>query len=356
MLYRPLWAALPALGLATLVFGCSGSQGTPAPTLASLGEALFQDRSLSSPEGQSCSSCHDPNQAFVDPRQDKPTSEGVVPGRFGSRQTPSIAYLAFSPAFGFDATKGEFVGGQFWDGRAKTLEEQALGPLLNPTEMNNASKQDVVDRLRTGPLAEQFKTLFGESIFSNTDEAFASIGKAIAAFERTRSVSPFSSKYDAYLANQATLTAQEIRGLSLFEGTAKCSTCHPSRPSADGTPPLFTNFAYANIGVPKNPHNPAGPDFVDIGLKATTGRPEDKGKVKTPTLRNIARTAPYFHNGALATLEDAVRFYNARDKGGFAPPEVSENVNTTDMGDLGLTETQLADLVAFLKTLTDGYR
>lgn len=355
---------LPALALGIFAFGCGGGGGASV-TLESLGSDLFADRSLSVPNGQSCASCHDPSHAFADPRQDSPTSEGAILGRFGNRQTPSLHYLAFSPTFHYDSVGDRYVGGQFWDGRAATLEAQALGPILNPIEMNNASRQEVVDRLKTGPHAEKFRALFGATVFDNTDLAFEAIGKAIAAFERTPAFSPFSSKFDFYLAGKATFTPAETRGLALFEGKAKCAICHPSRGSG-GNPPLFTDFAYNNIGIPKNPQNrfytqahefnPAGAGFVDQGLADTTKRPADAGRMKTPTLRNIAVTAPYFHNGAFKTLTEAVAFYNTRDTGAFGPAEVPGTVNATDMGNLGLTEAEITDVVAFLQTLTDGYK
>jgi len=163
------------------------------------------------------------------------------------------------------------------------------------------------------------------------------------------------------------LTEKELRGLALFEdeNKGKCALCHISQPGQDGSPPLFTDFTYDNLGVPKNPENPFyelppkfnpdGEDFVDYGLGGILGLPEEMGKFKVMTLRNIAITPPYMHNGVFNTLHEVVDFYNTRDLGGWPPPEVPENVNQEELGDLGLTEAEVDTIVAFLETLTDGY-
>jgi cytochrome c peroxidase len=350
-----------------------------------LGRMLFNDARLSEPAGQSCASCHDVNFASTDPDKGTPTSQGVNPRLFGSRNTPTAMYMAYSPAFHFDAEEGLYVGGQFLDGRAATLEEQAKGPFLNPVEMANTSKQQVVDKVSTADYAPLFKQVYGQAAFSDAASAYDKIADAIAAFERTRVFNKFSSKYDAYLAGKAKLTAQEMRGLELFEREDKgnCAACHTSRPAEDGTPPLFTDFTYDNLGVPKNPHNrfygmkkqynPDGRKFVDKGLGGFVNSPAEDGKFKVPTLRNIALTAPYMHNGYFMTLKGAVDFYNTRDikpacpqefladdkaieKGCWPAAEVAENVNTDELGNLKLSEQEVDDIVAFMHTLTDGWR
>ncbi len=346
--------------------GCGGVFPGTTVLKADLGKDLFFDTTLSSPGGQSCATCHVTSTKFTDSRGTV-TSEGVLPGIFGNRQTPSAMYMQFSPVFGFDADAQDYIGGQFWDGRAATLEEQAKGPFLNPGEMHNSTKLEVVTKVMTGAFAEKFKAVFGQDIFNDTDRAYNALAEAIAAFERTDAFHPFSSKYDLFLKNKLSLTAEEMRGLAIFEDPAKgnCAACHPNRPGPNGQPPLFTDFSYDNIGLPKNPlnpfyaqpiwHNPAGASFIDVGLSATTGRPDDIGRFKVPTLRNIAATAPYFHNGVFTTLEDVVQFYNERDLGGFNPPEVPTGVNHDELGNLHLTTQEKADLVTFLGTLTDGY-
>lgn len=349
-----------------------------------LGRLLFNDANLSEPAGQSCASCHEVKVAFTDPDKQTPTSQGVDPKLFGNRNSPSAAYAAFSPAFHFDDDEGLYIGGQFWDGRAATLEEQAKGPFLNPLEMANTSRQQVVDKVRGRPYALLFKRVYGRQILEDTDKAYDSIADAIAAFERTRSFNRFSSKYDAWLAGKARLTAQEKRGLELFEREDKgnCAACHPSRPADDGTPPLFTDFTYDNLGVPRNPHNafykmnkqfnPDGRNFVDKGLGGALGLAGEEGKVKVPTLRNIALTSPYMHNGYFNTLKGVVDFYNTRDvkprcpnaftaddkalqKGCWPAAEVVDNVNQDELGNLGLTGREVEDIVAFMQTLTDGW-
>lgn len=358
-------ASLFAVGVA--VVGCGGSTGSATASKAELGKSLFFDTSLSSPAGQSCGTCHSPNKSFTDNRG-TPTAEGVTPGIFGKRRVPTAMYMSFSPAFGFDAEAGDYIGGQFWDGRAASLEEQAKGPFLNPAEMHNGSKQEVIDKIRTGAFADKFRQVFGQDIFSDTDKAYDALAEAIATFERTDAFHPFSSKYDYYLKGKTMLSASELRGMAVFNDPAKgnCFACHPSAPGPKGEPPLFTDFSYDNIGLPKNIHNPFytqpawnnpdGAAFIDIGLKATTGRPEDIGRFKVPTLRNVAVSGPYFHNSVFDKLEDVVRFYNQRDLGGFGDPEVNQGVNDEELGNLHLTAQEQADLVAFLRTLTDGFK
>jgi len=275
--------------------------------------------------------------------------------------------MAFSPTFQMSgATDGGALGGQFWDGRAATLEAQVSGPLLNPIEMNNPSIQAVVNTVKNGPEAAGMKAIYGAGVFNDAATAFGAIQEAIAAFERTPAVSPFTSKFDAYLNGKAQLTASETAGLTIFNGKGQCFNCHTSTPLADGTPPLFTNFTYANLGLPKNINNPyytipakfnpMGANFIDYGLGVTTGRSTDQGLFLTPSLRNRAITGPYFHNGGFTSLTQVIAFYNARDLGQvFGAPEVPENMNTTEVGNLGLSAQDQTNLIAFLGTLTDGY-
>lgn len=349
-----------------------------------LGKFLYEDTTLSTPDGQSCESCHHPAAGFADPDSDLPVSQGVLPkNRFGNRNSPSSAYAMFSPVFHFDQVEELWIGGQFWDGRATgevlgdPLADQALGPFLNPLEMNNPDKRTVINDIKNSDYADLFVEVcggtFGKRIFKNVEEAYDCVALSIASFERTAAFAEFSSKYDAYLAEEIELTDQEKSGLELFEGTAMCSACHISEPGPNDEPPLFTDFTYDNLGVPKNPDNPFyylpspfnpdGVDFVDLGLGGflqSAGYPlevyePEMGKVKVMTLRNIADTGPYMHNGVFATLEEVVHFYNTRDVESWPPPEVPENVNTDELGDLGLTSDEEAAIVAFLMTLSDGW-
>lgn len=341
---------------------------------AALGRLLFFDTSLSEPAGQSCATCHDPARAFTDPDMRRPTSKGVHPERFGSRNTPSALYMAFSPPFHFDPKEGHYVGGQFWDGRAATLEEQAMQPLLNPLEMANPDKRTVVEKVRNAPYAPMFKRLYGQHALDEVEQGYARIAHAIATFERSVEMRPFNSRYDAWLAGQAQLTDQEMRGLKLYEDEKKgnCAACHPSQRGPNGEPPLFTDFTYDNLGVPRNPEHPQGAAFVDKGLGGVVKKAAEDGKFKVPTLRNIARTAPYMHNGYFKTLRSAVAFYNNRDtlarcaghaseaealkRNCWPAPEVAANVNTEELGDLKLSEQEVDDITAFLNTLNDGWR
>lgn len=368
-------AAISALSLA--------SGPDLAKQQAELGRLLFFDATLSEPAGQSCATCHVPAAAFTDPDTARPTSQGVHRGRFGNRNSPSAMYMAFSPPFGFDREEKLYLGGQFWDGRAATLEEQAKGPFLNPLEMANPDKRSVVDKVRRAAYAGRFDANFGKGTLDDVERAYDAIAAAIAAYERSAELQPFTSRHDAWLQGKTKLTAQELRGLRLYNDPEKgnCAACHPSQRRPDGGLPLFTDFTYDNLGVPRNPenpfytqdkaHNPAGKKFVDRGLGAIVKQRSEDGKFKVPTLRNIARTAPYMHNGYFRTLRGVVAFYNDRDtrpackgeateaealrRNCWPRPEVKRNVNTDEMGRLGLTEQEVDDIVVFLQTLSDGY-
>jgi len=326
---------LPALLLLPMM--AVAGELTPAQRL---GKALFFDASLSEPAGQSCATCHVPETAF--------SSADL---RKGTRTPPSVSYAAFSPFLRWDRRDGSYSGGQFRDGRAADLTEQAKGPLLNPLEMNNPDGTAVC-RKAMG-YAKEFSDVFEEALDCSTN-GFERIAEAIAAYEGSDEVNPFSSKYDAALAGRAALSAAELHGLELFRGAAKCERCHPSKVGPRGERPLFTDFGYDNIGAPKNPANPK--DFVDEGLGAFLKKPSEDGKFKTPTLRNVGAAGAFMHNGALKSLEEVVEFYNRRDREPSRwAAEEPRNVNRAEMGALGLTAQDEADLVAFLKTLTDNY-
>jgi cytochrome c peroxidase len=332
-----------------------------------LGKKLFFDKNLSTPVGQACADCHAPETGFANPNSDYPVSQGVHKDRFGNRNDLPAAYAAFSPPFHYDAEEGLYIGGQFWDGRAANLAEQAKGPFLNALEMGNPDEKTVVEKVQNSEYAGLFRAVYGTAAFGDPNKAYDMIADAIADYEKSSEVNQFSSKYDLYLAGKVALTEQERRGLELFEDEdkAKCAECHPSKPGDDGTPPLFTDFTYDNLGVPQNPENPFyylpkelnpdGVSFVDLGLGGELNKPSENGKFKVPSLRNVAKTAPYFHNGIFKNLRQVVVFYNTRDVGPWAPPEVRANVNNEELGDLGLTEQEVDDIVAFMQTLTDGY-
>jgi cytochrome c peroxidase len=354
-----------------------------------LGKSLFFDK-ISSPDWMSCATCHDPKVGWTGGipgvNHQSGVYRGAVPTRFGNRKPPSSAYATFSPVLYYDEIEETFVGGNFWDGRAtgerlgNPAADQALGPFLNPVEMNNPSPEAVLRQVARANYSGLWEVVWGEPLSFDTPEEiemnYERIGLAIAAYEASAEVNSFSSKYDAYLAGDVDLTAQELMGLELFNGRARCAACHPSQPKPSGEPPLFTDFTYDNVGIPKNPDNPFydmeafnpdGDAWIDYGLGAFLAtRPdwadlagENLGKHKVPTLRNVAK-APnhnfrkaYMHNGVFKTLEEVVHFYNTRDVEDWPAPEVPVNVNTDELGDLGLTAEEEAAIVAFLRTLSD---
>lgn len=341
------------------------SQSIPA-LKAGLGKAMFFDANLSEPRGQSCSTCHAPSHGFADPRG-LATSEGAVKGRFAQRNSPTISYAMFSPELYFDKAESHYVGGQFYDGRAKTLEEQASGPLFSPVEMNNPDKATLLKKVAAANYADQLKMLYGADIFADEDKAMAAVADALATFQRSKEVNPFSSKYDAYLLGKVKLTEEEALGLKLFEDEKKgnCAACHPSK-VVDGKLPLFTDFTYDNLGLGKNldnpfrkmknKFNPDGAGVIDLGLGKTVKDSAHNGKFKVPTLRNVAVTAPYMHNGLLTSVHQTIEFYNTRDiPGKWSAAEVTENINADELGNLGLNEDEVHAIEAFMKTLTDGY-
>jgi cytochrome c peroxidase len=364
---RTISSVLFAMALLLIMFvGPAAAQLTPQEEL---GMNLYFDANLSTPPGQACASCHHPDAGFADPDQNLPVSQGALPKRFGNRNSPTSAYTAYSPDFYYDEVEEMYIGGQFWDGRALNLVEQAKGPFLNPLEMHNPKKLNVIVAVRQSTYAGLFEEVYGEGALANVEMAYDQVAEAIAAFEATSELNQFTSKYDYYLAGMETLTPQEMMGMDLFEDpdAGNCAACHPNTAGPYYAEPLFTDYTYDNLGVPKNWQNPflylppslnaEGPAFTDYGLGAIVGEPGDMGKFKVSTLRNIAVTAPYMHNGIFETLEEVVDFYNTRDVpgAGWAPPEVPETVNHDELGDLGLTDDEVDDIVAFLETLTDGY-
>ena len=360
------------LGLVSAALaGCAGNPppvaGIDLSPKERLGRLLFHDKNLSTPPGQSCADCHAAEAGFGNPNSSLPVSQGVIKDRFGNRNDLPAAYAGFSPPFHYDEEEQHYVGGQFWDGRASSLEEQAKGPFLNPLEMANPDAHTVVASIRKSEYAGLFREVFGADALDDSAKAYDLAAQAIAAFERSHELNRFDSKYDRFLAGKASLTEQEKRGLQLFEDEKKgnCAACHPTKPGPYSDRPLFTDYTYDNLGVPKNAENPfyylppslnpAGPLYVDAGLGGVVTNPELTGLFKVPSLRNIAITAPYMHNGIFKNLHQVMAFYNSRDIGPWAAPEVTVNVNRDELGNLVLSEEEMADIIAFLHTLTDGY-
>lgn len=352
------------------------SDTTDSSLRVALGKLIFEDKNLSSPIGQSCASCHQSKNFFADPGQ--AVSAGADPHLFANRNAPSISYVKFNPDLFWNKEESLWMGGFFHDGRAKTLQEQAGGPFLNPLEMGNKTMAEVVAKVKGSDYKIVFEQLYGTNIWQNSDAAFNAITAAIVAYEQGPEFATFSSKYDYYLQGKVQLTTQEKRGLELFEAEDKgnCAACHPSQASAENPQPLFTDYSYDNLGQPANKNlafykmdnlfNPQGLAYIDKGLANNPhidNAHEEKGKFKVATLRNIAKTAPYLHNGLFDNLKEVVDFYNQRDLDSkkspterrWAQAEVQENVNDEELGDLKLTPEEVDALVAFMETLTDGY-
>lgn len=337
-----------------------------------LGRILFFDVNLSKNRTQSCATCHNPDAGFVDDRDNgvkKMASLGDDGKSLGDRQAPTASYAKFSPTFHFDEKAKKYVGGQFWDGREATLEGQAGGPPLNPIEMGMSDKKAVVDRLKENTLyVDSFKKIFGADIFKNDDKAYEAMTIAIASFERTDEFSPFDSKYDRYLKGEYDLTPLEDLGKSIFfsNNNNSCANCHVLK-GEDKEGETFTNYQYHNIGTPANNELRAknGVKAIDEGLLANSNVSDvaQKGKHKVPTLRNVAVTAPYMHNGVFKDLKTVVEFYdkyNNKDRNidpetnkPWDEPEVKDNISLQELKANKLTDRKVEALVAFMKLLTD---
>lgn len=325
-----------------------------------VGKAIFFDESLSEPAGQSCATCHTPEKGFAD-KYARITSEGAMKGLFSNRNSMTCAYSAYVPALSYDEEEETYVGGLFWDGRVNSLEEQAAQPFVNPLEMGNENVGDVVRKARSAYWYPDFVRIYGEH--ASADTVFTYINEVIALYERSAEMNPFSSKFDAWQAGKCQLTEEEKLGYELFKEKGLCAECHILDPDERAGKVLFTDHTYDNLGIPSNPGNPffkvsapyntCGKDTMDLGLGSRLRDPEEYGKFRVPTLRNIALTAPYGHNGYFKTLEEIVHFYNVRDVEDFPPAEYPETVNKDELGNLGLSQEEETAIVAFLRILTD---
>lgn len=427
------------------------SQGLPPPTqrVVLLGKLLLFDKQLSVHRNEACAFCHMPDAGFTGPISELNATTVAYPGsvrtRFSQRKPQTHSYAPFAPALHYNASQGDFVGGNFWDMRATGIRlgnpaaEQAQAPPTNPVEMGLPDYACVVYRISQRPYRSLFETVWGKQAFAiawpadveqvcdrpgppsqsdplpvHLDElgrgtaraTFDNMALAIAAYEASPEVSPFSSKFDAVIGKTATFTAQEQLGYEVFRGKGRCNDCH--RDGGPGEEPLFTDHTASNLGVPANramPYyaeetpdqqgyvaNPAGAGFIDLGVGGyldrghiLSGQPNPnpawlpyaakfKGRFKVSTLRNVDKrpydgfVKAYMHNGYFKTLKDVVHFYNTRDVlprcapndpgemiSCWPAPEYPENVNTRQLGNLHLTNDEEEALVAFMKTLTDGY-
>ena len=345
--------------------------------LEDLGRSLFFDVNLSNARTQACGTCHDPAQAFIDWRENGVGGAASLGGdgeSLGDRNSPTLSYAAAIPDFQRDAA-GDYVGGQFWDGRAADLEAQAAAPPFNPKEMAMSDEAAVAERLAESPVYDQaFRNLFGDDVFADPARAYGAMTEAIAAFERTEFFSPYDSKYDRYLRGEYEPTREEELGMTLFfsQQFSNCNQCHQLRtlPGSEGE--TFSSYRYRNIGVPVNRElraaNGLGAEHVDHGLleNPLVDDPAMDGKFKVPTLRNVAVTGPYMHNGVFRDLRTVVLFYNKFNAPGskaqinpetgepWGEPEVPATVDLAELEDApALDERRIDALVAFMKMLTD---
>lgn len=373
---RRVAIALPLLAVSFAASTAGAADTNPVPaTREALGEALFFDVNLSEPRTQSCATCHDPQHGFADPREGTHgASLGADGHSLGDRNAPTASYARFAPVFGIGKDRKP-VGGLFHDGRAATLKDQAGGPPLNPIEMGMPSKEAVRQRLRENPAYVQaFAVLYGPNTLDEAARAYDAMADSIAAFERTDVFSPFDSKYDRYLRGEYTMTPEEDLGMTLFFSTqfTNCHQCHQLYKMPGTASEMFTNYEHHNIGVPVNGElravNGKGSRFVDHGTldNPTVKDKAQDGKYKTPTLRNVAVTGPYMHNGVFKELETVIRFYdhynNRSERAQINPetgkpwgsPEVAKTISTKELESGPALDTKrVKALVAFLKTLTD---
>lgn len=379
----------------------SGSSVSPAldwpdaATLAALGRMAFFDSSLSASGRKSCASCHDPDYGWSAPNALAVQYGGPGEDASGIRAAPTLGYNQDTPPFtehyrevdGDDSEDQGPAGGFMWDGRAQSRAGQAELPLLSPVEMANVSRAAAIERLRASGLASAFSEAFGAGVLADTITAWRALVSALDVFQQTPEIFyPYTSKYDAWLRGDATLTPAEQRGLALFNDPAKgnCASCHPSARQRDGFP-QFTDRGMVALGLPRNSAIPANAnsDWYDLGLCGPVRgdlahKIEYCGAFKTPTLRNVARRSVFFHNGVFASLEDVLRFYARRDVNPqlFYPRDSSgdvlvyndlpasyrKNINKDPPfdrkrgGSPAYSDAESADIIAFLRTLNDGYK
>jgi cytochrome c peroxidase len=399
----------------------------PLSAMALLGKEIFFDRNLSGSGRVACASCHNPDHAYGPPNGRSAQFGGISMNLEGARAVPSLRYLDYNPTFTIGvpsimpdtdvpagpppAASGTVAGsaksaaqqnpaqaaaapvpqgGFDWDGRANTLEEQAVGPFVDPHEMANRNLDDVTQKLRHARYAKRFSDLFGPHVFDNPGQLISEALFALGRFQAEDvSFHPYDSKYDWYLAGKAQLSAQEMHGLKLFEDPAKgdCAACHIDKPSRDGVfPAAFTDFQFEALGVPRNRSlaQNRDPHFFDLGLCGPLradyrSQKNYCGLFKTPTLRNVATRHAFFHNGVFHSLDDVLHWYVERDteprkwypvdrhgnvlKYDDLPQQYHANIDVVDAPfdrKLGqppaLNAAEIADVIAFLNTLTDGYR
>jgi cytochrome c peroxidase len=369
----------------------------PVSALAALGKKIFFDARLSASGRMSCATCHSPEHAYGPPNGLAVQLGGQKLNRQGARAVPSLRYVLnrtpiwhkeyiSNPAERMLEGEEPPTGGFGWDGRFNTLHDQATFPLLEPNEMANASPEEVAGKLQRASYSSEFRKLLGEQIFADPSKAYSQALLALERFElEDPSFQPYSSKYDDYLDGKADFTAQEKRGLALFDDPKRgnCASCHRDSRGADGSHPIFTDYEFEALGVPRNPEIQANAssNYYDMGLCGPLRSDQSReqkycGLFKTPTMRNVATRSVFFHNGRFHSLKEALRFYVRRDtdprlwypvspagalkKFDDLPNALRANV---DLIDEPLTrhegaapawnDAEIEDVITFLKTLTD---
>jgi cytochrome c peroxidase len=381
-------------GAVTPFYGTRFEKRPTSAAMATLGRALFFDKSLSASGNTACATCHDP-AAFYGPPNALAVQRGGSDGRqAGLRSVPSLRYTQGIPPFtehyfedeGDDGIDQGPAGGRTWDGRSQSAHEQAQLPLFSPFEMANRNPADVIAKVKVSHYAAQFRQVFGDNVFKDTALAFKGILMSLETYQQSPAdFYPYSSKYDAYLRHEATLTPQEARGLAAFNDVNKgnCARCHPSA-MRRGAFPAFTDFGFAAVGAPRNLAIPANadPHYYDLGLcgplrSDLQEKTQYCGMFRSPSLRNVATRRVFFHNGVFHQLGEVVRFYAQRDtqpqkwfprgadgsikKFDDLPAQFQGNVDVEPPfnrhpGDKpALDDQDINDVVAFLQTLTDGF-
>ncbi|MEA2730279.1 MAG: cytochrome c peroxidase [Acetobacteraceae bacterium] len=364
-----------------------------AAAITELGRKLFFDPALSASGRTACATCHDPAHGFSAPNPLPVQLAGPDLRHPGSRSVPTLMYGQSVPAFsehffesedeGDESVDQGPTGGRDWDGRVDRARDQAALPLFDNNEMANTEPRTLVAAVARAAYAGDVRHLYGQDIFADPPGAFAALTQALEFYQETPATfSPYSSKYDAFLLGRASLTPAEARGLAVFNNpkTGNCGQCHKSAVTPDGRPPLFTDFGFVALGLPRNRAIPANgdPAYFDLGLCGPqrhdlADNPAYCGMFKAPTLRNVALKQSFYHNGIFHSLRDAVAFYATRDtspekwfpttpdgvvqKFDDLPAKYVANVSTElPFGPKRvLSDADVDDLVAFLRTLTDGY-
>ncbi|WP_394782002.1 cytochrome-c peroxidase [Undibacterium sp.] len=362
---------------------------------AAVGKHLFFDASLSASGKMSCATCHDPDHAYGPPNDLAVQLGGSDLHQPGTRSVPSLRYLQYTPKFTrhFSVPSPDGVedegptGGFTHDGGLDSLHEQALLPLMNKNEMANKDAASVSAKLSQAAYAGEFSRLYGAGIFAQPMAALEKATMALEAFQtEDPSFRPYTSKFDAAMSGNANFTPQELRGYILFNNPDKgnCAKCHVDSPGPGGRPAQFTDFGLVALGVPRNPAIPANrnPQYFDLGACGPVRQDLAKesnfcGLFKTPTLRNAASRKVFFHNGRMQTLDEVMHFYSERDTdpSKWYPQVNGKTVQFDDMpakyrnnidhvnapmnrkkgSPPVFSDTEITDLVAFMKTLSDGY-